>query len=145
MAKRKLPPRRSPLTSSDHPAFSRSSGAFVTPNSRRRGRRSLNKSVSIRVRAFPERSPGLTRTSTSTSNIASAHPVRGEIVIKQRPGVRTGPGSAAANRRPASHVDHAQVRQAHDSHREMSLEPWSVVDVSRCLKPDVTERVRCLT
>jgi len=32
------------------------------------------------------------------------------------------------DQRPASNVDHANRRQAHGSHREMSLEPWSVFD-----------------
>jgi len=32
------------------------------------------------------------------------------------------------DQRPASNVDHAKRRQAHDSHREMSLELWSVFD-----------------
>ena len=32
------------------------------------------------------------------------------------------------DQRPAPNVDHAKRRQAHDSHREMSLELWSVFD-----------------
>jgi hypothetical protein len=32
------------------------------------------------------------------------------------------------DQRPAPNVGHAKKRQAHDSHREMSLELWSVFD-----------------
>jgi len=32
------------------------------------------------------------------------------------------------DQRPASNGDHAEKRQAHDSDREMPLEPWSVFD-----------------
>jgi hypothetical protein len=34
------------------------------------------------------------------------------------------------DKRPASNVDHAKARQALNSHREISLEPWSVFDAS---------------
>ncbi len=32
------------------------------------------------------------------------------------------------DQRPASNLDHAKMRQAHDSHREISIEPWSGFD-----------------
>jgi hypothetical protein len=55
------------------------------------------------------------------------------------------------DQRPASSVDHAKKRQAHVSHRETSLEPWSVghaasardlVNLARLFTPGPINRIR---
>jgi hypothetical protein len=47
------------------------------------------------------------------------------------------------DKRPASGVDHAKMRQAHDTHRELSLEPGSVFDAVRAgLRSNVNAGLR---
>ena len=43
--------------------------------------------------------------------------------------------------RPASNGDHAKTRKAHDSHREMSLEPWFSL---RRLSGQILVKPQCL-
>ena len=58
-------------------------------------------------------------------------------------GRRMGPICKPAwriDQRPASNVDHAKMRQAHDSYREMSLELWPVFDARRAENPVKPQR-----